>query len=116
MSKIVYCDIDETLVFWNKPKCVHSIVVEGYILLPNVKQIAKLRQHSADGDEIYLWSGGGRGWAMIVARALKIEHLVDEYLSKPDVMYDDLDFVDFAPPRRHFAYEAADHANCPSEE
>lgn len=116
MSKTVYCDVDETLVFWNRPKCIHSIVVEGYILLPNVKQIAKLREHSENGDTIYLWSGGGRAWAFAVACALKINSLIDEFLTKPDIYYDDLDFVGFAPPRRYFAYDPMDHVNCPSEE
>ena len=116
MSKTVYCDVDETLVFWNRPKCIHSIVVEGYILLPNVKQIAKLREHSENGAEIVVWSGGGQAWAQTVVRALQLETIVALCLTKPDIMYDDLRVPMSHAPVRHFPYDPMDHVNCPSEE
>lgn len=91
-----YCDIDDTLVSWQKPSKAtekDSVIVKCrgfeekvYINKHNLNFIKKLANR---GHCVVLWSAGGVCWAEAVAKALKIEKYVWAVMSKPTYYVDD---------------------------
>lgn len=67
--------------------------------VPRTKVLDKIREHCANGDEIWIWSGGGKDYAESIARRIKLEEMqgikIAGYLSKVmndgsfDLAYDD---------------------------
>ena len=95
---VVFCDIDYTLIF---PK--HAIKgyvhTEDMLELPtgngtrkyavNLTHLDYIKRLHSRGIIIKLWSGNGFKWCETVAKALEIEHIIDECLTKPHYVIDD---------------------------
>lgn len=86
-NKVLYCDIDRSLIMWEDGANWH--VHELHIKL--------LEQFKYQGHGIVLWSAGGWKWAEKAARMLKITHLVDLCINKPDWWLDDKSVSEFMP-------------------
>ena len=78
MQKIVYFDIDDTLV---------RSVGQKRINMPAV--IAQVRRLKADGCVLYLWSSGGSDYCKTTAIELGIDDCFTEFLPKPTAYVDD---------------------------
>lgn len=78
MHKIIYVDVDDTLVRSAGSK---------RIPMPGV--VADARALHAAGAEMYLWSTGGADYARDTARHLQIEHCFVAFLPKPTAYIDD---------------------------
>ena len=108
-DKIVFCDVDDTLVMWNNDLSFSAIDKKStafmcpfqakrdplgepkwYYLRPNYKTIQYLKEYKAKGHTIVIWSAGSYLWAETVVKTLKLEDIVDFCMSKPDVCLDDL--------------------------
>jgi hypothetical protein len=108
-DKIVFSDVDDTLLMWNDDKSFASIDPQSigivcpfqtrrdpfeepkiYYLRPNHWTIGKLKDLKAKGYTVVVWSAAGWIWAEAVVKALKIEDIVDLVMSKPDICIDDL--------------------------
>lgn len=79
MKKIAF-DVDGTLID----------------LFDNTRQevVDKLMEHQANGDEVYIWSGGGLDYARTIARRLSLEDVPvirKEKNDRIDICYDDMD-------------------------
>jgi hypothetical protein len=123
-DKTVYVDCDDTIVFWSPTEeqrkdngtvaitCPGSMTYNengeeiGYIgewtehLVPNWPQINALRNFKIRGFTIVLWTQSGFLWAEALAKALKIEQLIDVCLTKPTYIFDDLPASEFMPQSR----------------
>lgn len=78
MKRIVYVDIDDTLV---------RSVGHKRIPMPNV--VANLRRLKAEGALLYLWSSGGADYCRATAAELDIGELFEAFLPKPTLYIDD---------------------------
>lgn len=99
---MVYIDVDDTLVMWNKnesfPRDTEGVVEfsdpyrEGISLYlkPHRKHLELMHTWKKRGYGIVVWSAGGAPWAKEVVETLKLEHLVDVILTKPEKYVDDL--------------------------
>jgi hypothetical protein len=94
-DKIVYFDVDETLVTFDQHlshagEVMHlecgSKMVRCWIM---EKHVQAMREHAARGHAIVVWSAGGWEWAHTIVRALQLEELVDAVMCKPSWFYDD---------------------------
>jgi hypothetical protein len=98
--RIVYCDVDDTLVIWDwkpidpdgnnlitvrDPKSGHSEHV-----MPHNRHIQLVKQFKARGHTVVVWSQGGWSWAESVVRALGLVDVVDLVMDKPSWYIDDL--------------------------
>lgn len=72
----IFVDVDLTLVDANGR------------LLPEAK--AGLEQLKAAGCHLFLWSTGGRDYAMAVASRYQLTDLFDGFAAKPDIIIDDM--------------------------
>ena len=99
-TKIIYCDVDETLILWEWKDYTEDISklvsirdpdsgVEVYGL-PHNRHIELLKQFKSRGHTVVVWSQGGAEWAERAVMTLEIDHLVDVVLAKPDWYIDDL--------------------------
>jgi phosphoserine phosphatase len=98
--RIVYFDVDDTLVVWNwkelDPNCSILVSVSDpdsdftAQLMPHQRHIELLKQFKARGHTVVVWSAGGWRWAESAVKALGIEDLIDYVMSKPDWYVDDL--------------------------
>jgi hypothetical protein len=99
-SRIVFCDVDDTLVMWNwkdySPDGVGLIGITDpndnvtVAVLPHFRHIEMIKQFKARGHTIVVWSQGGWAWAESVVKTLGIEHMVDLVIDKPSWYIDDL--------------------------
>ena len=110
-DRIVYCDVDDTLVKWDDNMSFtkldkQSIAIldpfedarrdpfeepnKVYYLRPIWATIQYLKEYKAKGYTVVVWSAGSYLWAEAVVKALKLEEYVDFCMSKPDVCLDDL--------------------------
>ena len=99
-TKIIYCDVDETLILWNWKDYTEAITGLVAITdpdsnvsvygLPHHRHIELLKQFKCRGHTVVVWSAGGAEWAERAVKALGIEKLVDVVLAKPDWYVDDL--------------------------
>jgi hydroxymethylpyrimidine pyrophosphatase-like HAD family hydrolase len=78
MQKIVYFDIDDTLV---------RSVGQKRIPMPTV--ITQVRRLKEEGALLYLWSSGGAEYCRMTAIELGIEDCFAGYLAKPTIYVDD---------------------------
>lgn len=99
-TKIIYCDVDETLVLWDwkqydpdgKDLIEIKDIQSGYseFLLPHFRHVEFLKQFKTRGHTIVVWSQGGAIWCETVVKALGLEDIVDICISKPDWYIDDM--------------------------
>ncbi|EHR70794.1 putative HAD superfamily hydrolase [Burkholderiales bacterium JOSHI_001] len=78
MKKIVFVDVDDTLI---------RSVGAKRIPMPGV--VANVRALYEGGAEMYLWSSGGAEYARATAQELKIEGCFVAFLPKPTSYIDD---------------------------
>ncbi len=114
-DKIVFCDVDDTLIGWSKPEkgpdefwvttTCHGMVEHHWVIKENLEA---LKKHKGRGHLIVVWSQGGWEWAEAVVKALKIEHLVDLVCSKPEWIYDDLEASVWMPKAKHLGFNKVD--------
>jgi FMN phosphatase YigB (HAD superfamily) len=78
MKKIVFVDIDDTLI--------RSL---GAKRVPMPGVVARVRALYEDGAEMYLWSSGGAEYARASAQELKLEECFAAFLPKPTSYIDD---------------------------
>ena len=78
MEKVVYVDVDDTLVRW-----------AGTKRIPIPRVVERVRALHAEGAALYLWSTGGADYARTVAANLGIEECFVRFLPKPTLIIDD---------------------------
>ena len=79
-NKVLFIDVDNTLIIWESGDKWH----------PHKAHIALLEQFKLQGHGVVVWSAGGWKWASRAIKMLGIEHLVDYAINKPDWWADDL--------------------------
>lgn len=83
--KVLFVDIDKTLIIWENADNWH----------PHLKHLDLLLQFHLQGHGIVLWSAGGYKWCIKAIALIKerteidIEPLVDFIVNKPDWHMDD---------------------------
>jgi len=92
-EKVVYYDMDETLVLWNyEPtnEILNKLVtVDGTGLLPNESMIISMKRNKIRGFGIILWTHSSMELANKIVKALGLEKVVDLIIPKPVRYYDD---------------------------
>lgn len=98
-ERIIFCDVDDTLVmhrtFDPNEEGVESVVVADptsnhHLLLEVNKNMVRLvKEEHGRGGTIIVWSRGGYAWAESVVHALKLESYVHTVMSKPPIYFDD---------------------------
>lgn len=78
MKKIVFVDVDDTLVR-----------SAGTKRIPAPAVIARVRSLKDEGAEVFLWSSGGADYCRASAAELGLTDCIDGYLPKPTVYIDD---------------------------
>lgn len=78
-NRTAYIDVDDTLV--------HTF---GSKRIPLTHTIDFVRKLKADGVTLYCWSKAGASYAKATAKELNIEDCFEAFLTKPDVLIDDL--------------------------
>lgn len=96
-EKVVYVDIDDTLILWEPEKWEHKeeeiIWIEDYNrkfpFLPHKKNLEFLQRLKLQGYGVVVWSAAGATWAETVVNQLGIQDLPDMIISKPEFCIDD---------------------------
>jgi hypothetical protein len=93
-SKVVFCDVDDTLI---KPfpedyeEGIKEVDFFGpYKFAPIESNIDAVKQLKVHGYEIYVWSHSGAELASKIIKELGLEDSVDYVLSKPRYIFDDM--------------------------
>lgn len=96
----VYFDIDNTLVYsvtefpWTAGP---TVTIGDRIWVVEQAHVDAIKDFSARGHTIILWSAGGSEWCRSVAEALEITEYVAACLSKPTWYFDDCPADRFMP-------------------
>ena len=109
-DKLVFFDVDDTLVMWNteeyKPEELVKLTSAQYSreCAPHKKHIKELKRLKKEGWYVVVWSLSGWDWAAAAVRALGLEPHVDLVMSKPERYYDGLYVDEWLLPsqRRYF--------------
>lgn len=107
-DKLVFFDVDDTLVMWNFQgdwsTVTWTVDAEPWgpgqgtkTFVVNHTMVQQLIEHTTRGHKVIVWSQGGWEWAKRVVEMLKIEQYVDLVMSKPSWIYDDLQPVNWMP-------------------
>ena len=112
-DKVVFYDVDDTLITWNSSEELEDDVITltdamGDITEHKVlrKNVISLIEHSKRGHKIVVWSAGGYAWASQAVKLLGLEKYVDLVVSKPTWWYDDLTAEEvLLPSNRRFNRE-----------
>lgn len=104
-EKLVFVDIDDTLILWNST----GKGVEVSFKDPYSKDILTAYQHDNNirllkekykrGYTVIVWSQGGWPHAQAVIKALKLQKYVHLVMSKPSCYIDDKTVCDWFPSR-----------------
>ena len=81
----VFVDVDDTLIMW-KPNMSHSYNGPLYDTLEDLQKKGLIR--------ITVWSAGGREHAIKMCKEYGMETIVDCFLTKPEIIVDDIPFSD----------------------
>lgn len=87
-DKIIFVDVDDTLVLWSSTSPTYT---------PHHGHILMLKKFKARGHKIVVWSAGGWEWANKIVNELGLELYVDIVMSKPAWFIDDLPSSVFMP-------------------
>jgi len=79
-NAIIFVDVDSTVIDHNYQPLPRAL--EGLWELWNA------------GCTLYLWSAGGKKYAIRVAKSLDIDYYFAAIIDKPDIIIDDLAFID----------------------
>lgn len=105
---VVFFDVDDTLVMWDKTPNddakTYVYVIDPYdgkqmrleVHTPHVKL---LRNLSARGTAVVVWSQSGYRWASIIVSALDLQDCVQLVMTKPKSYVDDLPVTDWLKDR-----------------
>lgn len=85
-TKLLMCDIDNTLALWN-----------GEDYYPNSDCIRTIKQFHKRGHTIIAWSAGGAEWATSVVLRFELQDYFSYCMSKPDWYIDDKPSSEFLP-------------------
>jgi hypothetical protein len=84
-TKILYVDVDETLVFWNDPlKPYHGSYTINTGLVRAIRKVVEDTVYN----EVIIWSGGGKPWADTISKLLFLKYKLrslDKFQSCQDV-------------------------------
>ena len=116
----VFCDIDETLVFWKTTDPTDTVieVPDPYIndkpvkLVPHQRNIDLIRRKYGQGKMIIAWSAGGAIWARNVINALGLNDIVTLIMAKPTTYVDDIDVANWGLNRVYLSKHFHDHPSC----
>lgn len=96
-DKVLACDIDDTLVYNEKPEdqtFEDGILIESInhkqTVWPDEEIIENLKNYKAKGYFIILWSQSGYEWVDAIAKALNLTTIADIGISKVSICLDDL--------------------------
>lgn len=99
-EKLVYCDVDDTLIMWDYSKHKEELKDSDAVTITfydhdsyvykNQKNINLLIKLAKMNYGIVLWSQTGAEYAEVVARKLGIDEFVTLYMTKPRYHIDDL--------------------------
>jgi len=87
-DKVVFFDVDDTLIIWTTPLDEKSENAPQYRV--SHKHVNELKRQSTRGYHVVVWSGSGYKWANEIVTKLGIEEYVDTVMGKPTYYYDDL--------------------------
>jgi predicted HAD superfamily phosphohydrolase YqeG len=87
-DRILYCDVDDTLIMWNETHASYKA---------NETHIKLIKEHKLRGHTIVVWSAGGCEWAERIVIELGLEEYVDLVICKPSWFCDDLTSAEFLP-------------------
>jgi FMN phosphatase YigB (HAD superfamily) len=97
-SRIVFFDIDDTLVIWDwkpiNPDGVGLVSINNpdgacsELVMPHNRHIQLLRQFKARGHTVVVWSQGGHAWAESVCKTLGIDDLPTEAFMRAPIYLD----------------------------
>lgn len=108
---VVHCDVDNTLVMWNKPHGPTSIVLKDPYngaknsLVPHTQHIDLLKKYKNQGYTVIVWSAGGKLWAETVVNALGLSDVVDFAMCKSVKYVDDLQASEVLGSRVYIPFE-----------
>jgi hypothetical protein len=93
-----FFDVDQTLVMWKRPSQGETYSLEvtcpydgnPIYLDPHHPHIKLLKNHSARGYYVTVWSANGYQWAKCIVDALELGPFVNQIMSKPRAFVDDL--------------------------
>ena len=90
-DKVVFFDVDFTIIDWNKPEFDYydNVVIDGKTFYPIQKTINLLKVQHSQGFRICVHSSGGWSWCEKVIKALELEKYVDDVYTKPKYYVDD---------------------------
>ena len=100
-DKIVFSDVDETLILYDGIKywepnegaieIIHPLDNSVYYVIPHKEHIALLKKYKAQGYTVIVWSAQGYEWATTVVDTLGLrDNPVDICMSKALKFMDDL--------------------------
>ena len=92
-DQVVCFDVDDTLILYDKPDSYadsDAISIGKLRVWPHRKHIETLRQFKARGQNVVVWSAGGKDWAAEVVYKLMLGDYVDLIMCKPKWYFDDL--------------------------
>lgn len=99
---VAACDVDWTLIEECLPDNKDAIKMldprtnEHVYFVPYKEHIQLLKQMKGRGRYIIVWSAAGYTWAEAIVKALGIEDVVDQVMTKPMVMVDDKPIEEWA--------------------
>lgn len=97
-EKVVYVDVDDTIIMWEPEKYLHEeseiVWIDDYTrtfpFLPHKKNIEFVKKLKLQGYGVIVWSAAGASWAETVVNKLGLADLPDMIISKPELCIDDL--------------------------
>lgn len=97
-EKMVFVDVDDTLITWDPEKYPHNpddliTFTDEYgqwNLLPHKKNIEFVINLKRQGYGVVVWSAAGASWAETIVNRLGLENVADMIISKPEIAIDDL--------------------------
>lgn len=109
-ENIIFFDVDDTLVLWNKSLMpdstsrTYTTIIDPHSkeelsVARNENNIKLLKEKHARGYTVIVWSQGGYEWAEAVVKSLDLTKYVSLVMSKPSAYVDDLDVGDWMPKR-----------------
>lgn len=80
-DKILYVDVDDTLIVWDNGHSTYK---------PHTKHINLIKRFHKRGQAVVVWSAGGYEWAERIVKELELEQYVSAIMCKPVWWMDDL--------------------------
>jgi hypothetical protein len=107
-TKILYVDVDNTLVFsLTEPNGFNAssnemVKINGRKWWVHTPHKELIKDFKARGHTVIIWSAGGAEWAEMVTDALQLNDYIDLVISKPDWIIDDKPTIEWLGEDRRF--------------